>query len=976
MLKSLRYSLLAALALVAGVQLQAKTVTFDFINNGLKMFDGITAVSSNTSTAGDFTEEKSYTLDGVTITVSPSGGRNANRFWSWDNGAQLRIYGGTIKFSAASDKMTEIKFTQPTKSAKWTTPSASVGTISTDDWTYADGTTEVTFTFSAQCRMNSVAVTLGDGDTPTPTPTEVAEVANIAAFNALAEGTNAKLVLNNAQVLYTFTTTNGNNSTYIKDATGALLLYQSGLTLTANQVVNGKVVLQRSAYNNMPQGTKVSDQTNADSLTITEGSAVVPSEITISQAPSNIANLVSIKNVQIISMVSGKYTNYYAVSGTDTIQVYNKFHLEDANIAELASANITGIVEQYRTAFEICPTIAVESNGGDTPTPTPTEEAKNLPYEVNFISAGQGEFTIEDISNPDSVEVWKHNASIGMVANGYINRKYHDYVGYLISPLINLTNAKSPRVSFEHAGRFFTNLEDEASLWVITPETKDTTKVQINTYFENGKTYVFVNDTTDLSAFVGKNVKIAFKYVGTAADKHCGSWEFKNFKVEDPAASDTTKTDTTATATVTIADINQKTADEAGLTLKLTDAKVVYVNGKTIHVREGNYAVIFYNTALSLPLNATVNGTVQVDYDNYYGIHEVKDNTNTNTDNLTITTSTSTDLDPVAATIAELKNLSHKCDLVKLSGVKITSAVSGNRTNYYAKLDADSVQLYSRSNASLYSAKANDGKIYNITAVFNNIFKNSPEIEPVEITDESGTVTPTDTVKAANIAAFLALAENTQAQLQLTNAEVLYSWTSNNNHNSTFVRDASGALLLYDAGLDLTANQIVNGKVMLNRSQYNQMPQAQAISGSTTKDGLTTTEGSEPVPTEITPAQAANNVANLVLLKDVTIKANGSRYYAFAGNDSVQLYNGFHLSDITLAATADGTTATVKGIVEQYRTTYEVYPIEITTTATGIKEINANEALNNAPVYNLAGQRVSKNYRGVVIINGKKYLNK
>lgn len=30
----------------------------------------------------------------------------------------------------------------------------------------------------------------------------------------------------------------------------------------------------------------------------------------------------------------------------------------------------------------------------------------------------------------------------------------------------------------------------------------------------------------------------------------------------------------------------------------------------------------------------------------------------------------------------------------------------------------------------------------------------------------------------------------------------------------------------------------------------------------------------------------------------------------------------------------------------------------------------------NAPIYNLAGQRVDKNYKGVVIQNGKKFINK
>ena len=45
---------------------------------------------------------------------------------------------------------------------------------------------------------------------------------------------------------------------------------------------------------------------------------------------------------------------------------------------------------------------------------------------------------------------------------------------------------------------------------------------------------------------------------------------------------------------------------------------------------------------------------------------------------------------------------------------------------------------------------------------------------------------------------------------------------------------------------------------------------------------------------------------------------------------------------------------------------------------TGINALDnlTNSQLDNAPMYNLAGQRVNKNYKGVVIVNGKKMLNK
>lgn len=45
-------------------------------------------------------------------------------------------------------------------------------------------------------------------------------------------------------------------------------------------------------------------------------------------------------------------------------------------------------------------------------------------------------------------------------------------------------------------------------------------------------------------------------------------------------------------------------------------------------------------------------------------------------------------------------------------------------------------------------------------------------------------------------------------------------------------------------------------------------------------------------------------------------------------------------------------------------------------STTGIKNVETMSVNENAPMFNLAGQRVSKNYKGVVIQNGKKFINK
>lgn len=55
---------------------------------------------------------------------------------------------------------------------------------------------------------------------------------------------------------------------------------------------------------------------------------------------------------------------------------------------------------------------------------------------------------------------------------------------------------------------------------------------------------------------------------------------------------------------------------------------------------------------------------------------------------------------------------------------------------------------------------------------------------------------------------------------------------------------------------------------------------------------------------------------------------------------------------------------------------YEDFTFGVTVGGTAITSVKAEAALENAAIYNMAGQRVSKAYKGVVICNGKKYMNK
>lgn len=112
--------------------------------------------STNSNTAGDITEPRTFTGENVSLTVSPNASGTANRFWSTANGPQLRIYGGTMTFQAAQGcKITKMVF----NNGKWNNGnSADTGSFSSNTWTGEAETVVVTIAGNSQ--LNNIVVTL------------------------------------------------------------------------------------------------------------------------------------------------------------------------------------------------------------------------------------------------------------------------------------------------------------------------------------------------------------------------------------------------------------------------------------------------------------------------------------------------------------------------------------------------------------------------------------------------------------------------------------------------------------------------------------------------------------------------------------------------------------------------------------------------------------------------------------------------
>lgn len=263
------------------------------------------------------------------------------------------------------------------------------------------------------------------------------------------------------------------------------------------------------------------------------------------------------------------------------------------------------------------------------------------------------------------------------------------------------------------------------------------------------------------------------------------------------------------------------------------------------------------------------------------------------------------------------------------------------------------------------------------------------DISSVVITSDGqgGGETPTppaEETKAENIAAFKALASGTTATLTLKNAQVVYKnvYTTKSGATNTeyYVRDASGAIQFFNTDLELNVNQVINGTVEVKYTLYNEMPEA-TKTANTSAEKLTITDGETAVPTKVTVADLTTNkyLCDLVTVENVNITTEKedtyTNNYLVSGDDKVMIYDKFK-TNVTIS---EGEGYDVTGVLVTAKLSgkivKELAPISA-PVPTGINNITTEATDADAPVYNLSGQRVGKNAKGVLVKNGKKYVVK
>lgn len=479
----------------------------------------------------------------------------------------------------------------------------------------------------------------------------------------------------------------------------------------------------------------------------------------------------------------------------------------------------------------------------------------------------------------------------------------------------------------------------------------------------DGATYNYVSSnpeaiTVDNSGnitFVTKNkpanVTITATYAGSVEAYNGMTASYKIEYVRNPAL-----------AYSNIKELKDYAIEDESVTLNLTDAQVVYANGKNVFVRDASGAICFYNLEISgLVQNAVLNGTIKGKFKVDYGMPKLTaDGTNTNADNLNIT----------AGEAAQPKDLTYgsfadyTCDLVKVSkGV--------------VNVENSTVSLL---NESVESAQFYDKFGFKYDAPFNSA-----------VVDVTGIVIP-----------YVANGSETVIEIApIGKYDIVYNFSEN---YGTAENDGTVAV-----------GAVSDAKVAIERTLSSEYWNTLCLPFSLTTDQVKAKFGEGTLITEFNDVEGsvmtfikadsieagkpylfkpANTVANPVF-EGVAISGSDAEMitdtngdYAFVGT-----YGKYDMKTdgsevfITTSGTLSYPAAkskTMKGmrayIILPESSNAKAFSLNIGGESTGIESIDGGMLNGNATVYNLNGQKMSSDInglaKGLYIVNGKKMIVK
>ena len=241
------------------------------------------------------------------------------------------------------------------------------------------------------------------------------------------------------------------------------------------------------------------------------------------------------------------------------------------------------------------------------------------------------------------------------------------------------------------------------------------------------------------------------------------------------------------------------------------------------------------------------------------------------------------------------------------------------------------------------------------------------------------TVTVTQLKEMPDIASFRAMDEGEDALLTLTDAHVLYV-----HEDDIYLRDASGSIVLNGTDLSVSRNDVLNGTIFGRLTYSNLMPKLVPADAESTAEKLVVSSGDEPLPTEVFDFELTDEYyGDLVIVRGLSLVRDGG-VFAINGESRMRLWNKFQIKTpkISLPSRIEGKYFDVTAIygtdVVNGEVIDELYLLNSPTEGLDPDAISVPLAEKASPavLYNLQGQRVGAGFKGIVVREGRKFLQK
>lgn len=208
-------------------------------------------------------------------------------------------------------------------------------------------------------------------------------------------------------------------------------------------------------------------------------------------------------------------------------------------VGEKADLGSDGAAKAGQLCFD---NITVVAGGTVTPSPEPNPEPNPEPQPQpnekatifsELFNVGQGDFTIDNkVMNDPLTYVWSFDEKRSLIkASAFVGGQKLAAESWLVSPVIDLTQAKETELSFNEAGNFFGGLDNfkAACTLKVKEEGGEWTDLAYNVAAD-GQSWTSGIATANLAAYDGKKIQLAFAY--TSNTEFAGTWQIKELYVK------------------------------------------------------------------------------------------------------------------------------------------------------------------------------------------------------------------------------------------------------------------------------------------------------------------------------------------------------------------------------------------------------------------------------------------------------------